>query len=345
MEQAHGVDAVVSGVEEPLPHQQVLALLPPLLRVELHGGLRAVRRPRRSSCLAPSKTTPSQRVKVASQVVNSLDVLQEVDIPVLLLVPRESLPVCGVAPGALQTVSRRLANLRALVQHRRPRCARHHQQEHLERRRVPLQHPERPRGVMRVKQVHQHRGVCASAAQSPLGLRVRLLVRGAHLAEVVLEPLCVHGDDLVLSADGVVLPELEAAADKAERTRAEGVVHQRVEVVALTHAVGSHAEELAHGHRAGVHRADPAAVLLPEFVRDLDGVVESPPVDVELFHPPLAHVEDVLHHALVVKVELWQVGKVPPALVVDVVPLHVVRPDGERLWQEPPLVRRLLLPV
>ncbi len=278
---------------------------------------------------------------------------QQVRVPRVALVPRKRLAVVRVAAAAVQAERADLANLRALVGHGRTRHARLHQKQQLERLRVPAEHPQRARGVVRVEQVHQHRGVRRARAErvSPAARvaadarDVRGLVRAAHLAVRPPEPVRVHGRDLVVPADGVVLPQLHAAAHEPHRARPEGVVHERVEVPVLADVVRPDAEQLADGDAALFFRAAPVAEPAPERGLDLDRVIQTPAVDVELAHPKRADVQDVLADALVREIELGQVGQVPPALVVHVVPLDAVRHDGKGFGQEPVLVRALLLRV
>ena len=174
---------------------------------------------------------------------------------------------------------------------------------------------------------------------------VRGLVRAAHLAVRLSEPVRIHGRDLVVPADGVVLPELHAAAHEPHRARPEGVVHERVEVPVLADVIRLNAEQLADGDAPFLFRAAPVSEPFPERWFDLDRVIQTPAVDAELAHPERADVQDVLSYALVLEVELGQVGQVPPTLVVHVVPLHPVRHDGEGLGEEPVRVRALLLRV
>ena len=187
---------------------------------------------------------------------------------------------------------------------------------------------------------------CADPPRVPIGaLVVRALVRSADVAVRAPEPVGVDGGDLVVSADGVVLSQLDAAADEADRARPERVVHQRVEVPALADALRSHAEELADGDDVTRRRGTGGGTR----ARTRRGSRSGNPAATRRRRTRApnarADVEDVLDDARVVEVELGEVGEVPPALVVDVVSLDAVRDDGEGFGQEPILVRTLLLRV
>ena len=132
--------------------------------------------------------------------------LEEVPVPRVAIVPGERLAVVRVSAAPLQPQRANLTNLGALVHHRGTRRARLHEQEELERGGVAAEHPERPRGVVRVEEVHQHGRVRRSRPEvAPGGVGVRRLIRQADVAVPASEPLGVHGGDLVITTDGVVL--------------------------------------------------------------------------------------------------------------------------------------------
>ena len=169
-----------------------------------HDDERGVRIPgRHPARVSPPQPASSQRVRVVSHPPRRANERERLRVPLVSFMPRKRLAIVRVAAAAFQTERADLANLRALVHHRRPGRARHHENQQPERLTVPAEHPHRARGVVRVEQVHQHRGVRRARAQrvSPAARvaadarDVRGLVRAAHLAVRPPEPVRVHGRD------------------------------------------------------------------------------------------------------------------------------------------------------
>src|SRR5690606_24352105 len=239
-------------------------------------------------------TRPERRV-ILSERHEALEVASQVMVPGDFVVPRE----CLASPLVWQSTVE--ANLAAVVDGRRAGVGEKERRRQLEASNVTPEDRQRPGGVVTVQQVERRQ------RDVPVIGRQQIVDLPGVGKPVDARP------GIVAAVLGILTDDPLTAAE-SERGRREGVVHQRVEAIALQE-LGPDVPYLAHDPRVRVDRPDPLTEFLPESLcLDLLRNVQTPAVDA-LFHPVLADTHDELPHLGIVGIELRQRVQPDPGLV------------------------------